>query len=58
MKWKKVLRITALTLIPGGLVALGAWAAVKALRPKNGKGRKSHAEISKVNPDPIKKEEL
>jgi hypothetical protein len=34
MKWKKVLRITAMTLIPGGLVGLGAWAVVKALRSK------------------------
>lgn len=58
MKWKKVLRITALTLIPGGLVALGAWAAVKALRPKNSKGEKSHAELPKGEPDPHKKEEL
>jgi hypothetical protein len=58
MNWKKVLRVTAMTLIPGGLVALGAWAVVKALRPKNSEGKKSQAEIPRYEPDPQKKEAL
>ena len=58
MNWKKVLRITAMTVIPGGLVALGAWAVVKALRPKNREGKKSQAESPKDEPDPQKKEAL
>ena len=37
MNWKKVLRITAVTVIPGGLVALGTWAVVKKLRSSNRK---------------------
>lgn len=35
MNWKKALRITAMTVIPGGLVALGTWAVVKKLRSKS-----------------------
>ena len=42
----------------GWLGRSGAWAAVKALRPKNSKGEKSHAELPKGEPDPHKKEEL
>ena len=31
MNWKKILRITAVTLIPGGLVMLGGWLRITAL---------------------------
>ncbi len=37
MNWKKALSITAMTVIPGGLVALGTWAVVKKIRSRNRK---------------------
>ena len=49
MNWKKVLRITALTVIPGGLVALGAWAVVKKLRSSNRETKNAKTETAKVN---------
>ena len=32
MKWKKAVKIAAMTAIPGGLVAFGTWKLVKKLR--------------------------
>ena len=47
MNWKKVLRITAMTVIPGGLVALGAWAVVKKLRSSNRETKNARTKIAK-----------
>ena len=50
MNWKKVLRITAVTVIPGGLVALGAWAVVKKLRSSKRETKNAKAETAKDAP--------
>ena len=47
MKWKKVLGITAVTLIPGGLVVLGGWLAVKKLRSSHAEVEKSRSDLAK-----------
>ena len=49
MKWKKVLRITAMTVIPGGLVALGAWAVVKKLRSSNREAKNARTRTAKAD---------
>ena len=49
MNWKKALRITAVTVIPGGLVALGAWAVVKKLRSSHREKKNAKAKTAKVN---------
>ncbi len=56
MNWKKVLRITALTVIPGGLAALGAWAVVKKLRSSNRETKNAKAKAAKVNQQYVEKE--
>ncbi len=56
MNWKKVLRITAMTVIPGGLVAMGAWAVVKKLRSSNRETKNAKAKAAKVNQQHAEKE--
>jgi hypothetical protein len=56
MNWKKVLRITAVTVIPGGLVALGAWAVVKKLRSSDRETKNAKAKAAKVNQQYAKEE--
>jgi hypothetical protein len=46
MKWKKILRITAATLIPGGLVVLGGWQVVKKLRSTHEERKKSRSGLA------------
>jgi hypothetical protein len=47
MNWKKVLRITAATVIPGGLVLLGGWLVVKKLRSSHAAKEKSPLDLAK-----------
>lgn len=49
MNWKKVLRIAAMTVIPGGLVALGTWAVVKKLRSSNRKTKNPQTKTANDN---------
>jgi ABC-type nickel/cobalt efflux system permease component RcnA len=44
MNWKKVLRITAVTLIPGGLAILGGWLVVRKLRSGHDEEEKSRSD--------------
>ena len=56
MKWKKVLGITAVTLIPGGLVVLGGWLAVKKLRSSHEEVEKSRSDLAKQGRGQAEKE--
>jgi hypothetical protein len=56
MKWKKVLGITAVTLIPGGLVVLGGWLAVKRLRSSHEEVEKSRSDLAKQRRGQAEKE--
>ena len=56
MNWKKVLRITAVTLIPGGLVVLGGWLAVKKLRSSHEEHKKSRSDLAKHDREQAEKE--
>ena len=56
MKWKKVLGITAVTLIPGGLVVLGGWLAVKKLRSSHEEVEKSRSDLAKQRRGQAEKE--
>jgi hypothetical protein len=42
--------------IPGGLVALGAWAVVKKLRSSNRETKNAKTETAKVNQQSIEEE--
>src|ERR1035437_7355471 len=56
MTWKKVLGITAVTLIPGGLVVLGGWLAVKKLRSSHEEVEKSRSDLAKQRRGQAEKE--
>jgi ABC-type nickel/cobalt efflux system permease component RcnA len=56
MNWKKVLRITAVTLIPGGLVILGGWLAVKKLRSSHEEHKKCRSDLAKHDREHAEKE--
>lgn len=56
MKWKKILRITAATLIPGGLVVLGGWMVVKKIRASREEGKKSRLDLAEHGREQPEKE--
>jgi hypothetical protein len=56
MTWKKFLRITAVTLIPGGLVVLGGWLVVKKLRSSHEAVEKSRTDLAKHGREQAEKE--
>ena len=56
MNWKKILRITPVALIPGGLVALGGWLVVKKLRSSHEKDVKSRPDLAKHGREQAEKE--
>ena len=56
MTWKKVLRITAVTLIPGGLVVLGGWLVVKKLRSSHEEVENSRSDLAKHGREQAEKE--
>ena len=57
MNWKKILRITAVTLIPGGLVVLGGWQVVKKLRSRHDEKAKFLSDTAKHSQEQAEKEE-
>jgi hypothetical protein len=57
MNWKKLLRIAAVTVIPGGLVAVGGWLVVKKLRSRRDAKAKSPSDTTKLSRDQGEKEE-
>ena len=57
MNWKKILRITAVTLIPCGLVILGGWKVVKKLRSSHAAREKSLSDLAKQGQEQAEKEE-
>jgi hypothetical protein len=56
MNWKKILRITAVTLIPCGLVILGGWKVVKKLRSRHEEYEKSRSDLAKHGREQAEKE--
>ena len=57
MNWKKVLRITAATVVPGGLVLLGGWFVVKKLRSSRDVKAKSPSDLAKQGQEQAEKVE-
>jgi hypothetical protein len=56
MKWKKVLSITAATVIPGGLVLLGGWLVMKKLRSSHDAKEKPRSDLAKQGHEQAKEE--
>ena len=57
MNWKKFLRITAVTVIPGGLAILGGWLLVKKLRSSHDAEDKSRSDLAQHSQEQAEKEE-
>jgi hypothetical protein len=56
MNWKKVLRITAVTVIPGGLAILGGWLLVKKFRSSHDAEEKSPSDLAQRGQEQAGKE--